>query len=167
MAQTLTGRLPVAINSCMTHPMRSLMQLCEMADLASTVYERGDLIVLKNPPKRDFLRLYRTVDKSHGEGLRAVIVNDGDLFVWDGYFANHDEVATWMHLDVHADMHLWNAYVEIDISNINEPISDDEPDRKEVGDRQAAFVRANPNIQRLYGADAQIKIEDDYEDWWA
>jgi len=56
-------------------------------------YRSGDLVVFSNPTKAQ-INVLRKVN-SHGEGLRAIVHGD-DLYVWNGYFANHDEVARWV-----------------------------------------------------------------------
>lgn len=132
------------------------------------VYRDREFIVILNPAKPEVTRL---ADKAnHGEGLRAII-SMGDLYIWDGYFANHDEIARKLGLLPDAELHLWTAYVELDAVGLrmghdeddeDDPDYNDDPEVAEV----AATIRSNPCIQRLYGANVDIKADFGDDERW-
>lgn len=139
------------------HLLRYWMSLVE----GKVAYRDHELVVILNPSRAEFERM--AAKANHGEGLRAIL-SFGDLYVWDGYYANHDEVGRKLHISSDAELHLWDSYIELDAIHLRMGHDDDEDedeDDSELDDARnlANSVRANPCIQRLYGRNAQVQAD--------
>lgn len=146
------------------HPLRHWISLVE----GKVAYRDHELIVIQNPSRTEFDRM--SAKANHGEGLRAIL-SFSDLYVWDGYYANHDEVGTKLHISSDAELHLWDSYIELDAINLrmgHDSGDEDDDDDTELSDARelANRVRANPCIQRLYGRDARVQADfGDRQEW--
>lgn len=113
-------------------------------------YRDESLIVLSDPTKTQFANLMR---KSHS-GLRGLIDEFGKLYVWDAYYANHDEIAPKLGTNDDISLHLHpNAnYVEFDGATF------DTEDDEEFLDQLLDKVKRNSCLQRLYGAKFKVLL---------
>jgi hypothetical protein len=141
------------------HALRYWMTLAE----GKVVYRDHEFVVIQNPSNREYNHLEAQAD--HGEGLRAIL-SLGDLYVWNGYFANHDEIARKLGVAPDAELHLWGAYVELDMIGVagGSNGDDDDDEEMELAKELAATLRGNPIIQRIYGV-ANVDVKADFGDW--
>ena len=133
----------------------------------------SDLVMLQNPSMKEFRRVYATVDRSHGEGMRAIIFGSS-LYTWDGYYANHDEIRKALSLKDGdgMDLHLWTDYPELDVSYLSNVLSlEDHADLDAVKEQRiidmCQKIRENKIIHRIYKNSFDIKIEDGFDEYWS
>jgi len=138
--------------------------------LEGIAYKGHGFVIVSNPSVSQIRAMMEKA--SHNEGLRAVL--DGNtLYVWDGYFMNHDEANEVLGVDDDADtpkMHLRGDFVELDVANLgldDWKEDDDDPDfAKRVVTSLGETIRTNRIIRALYGADARIMVDDGTTDKW-
>ena len=144
----------------MTHSIRRFMDAVSSLCEGKAVYRDHEFIVMLNPSKREYEHL--VAKTNHDEGLRAII-SMNDLYVWDSYFANHDETARKLSIAVDAELHLRRAYVELDAKGIDEEGDDDGYEAGSADDpvQQVAdnVVRTNRCLRQIYGEDMRILAE--------
>jgi hypothetical protein len=121
----------------------------------AVVISERNLLVLSDPNKQQVAAMA----KKASEGLRALI-DDGVLYVWDAYYANHDEIARKIGIGDEISLHLWTAYVELDGA-----IFDNEHDEEKL-DQIIETVKTNRALIRLYGSQFNIKVELDGHEVW-
>lgn len=144
----------------MQNEMRQWIVLVETVLAEGKVaYRSSDYVVIENPSKQEYARM--AVKADHGEGLRAILDEYGSLYVWDGYYANHNEIARELALYSVAHLHLWPDHVDLDGDMIDFGDDPDEEDTSHLED-VANQIRTNPSIRRIYGPHVTIEAEVDY-----
>jgi hypothetical protein len=114
-----------------------------------------DLDVHRNPSRAEFSKLLNT---SRSKVLRGSILRNGDLLVWDAWYAFHGDVD---HHPEYLDHGNLNAYLYF---RPNQPVmmNDIQYHREDDGEygpllqSKVDAVRANPSLIRIYGKNFPI-----------
>ena len=139
----------------MTHDIRKFINLVE-----SIAYKANGYNIVSSPSKSEMNRLAQTATTN--EGLRAIIdLTSGKLYVWDGYHATHDDASKLLGVEDYLPLHLWSGYVEFTFDSW-----DDDEEAKADMEKKANLVKDNADIVRIYGADPQIKVEWNSDDFY-
>lgn len=120
-----------------------------------------DVEVHRNPTRAEFARLL----KQHPEGIRGLLLDGGDIVVWDAYAATHGDLEQhyrsaggWLLLDARTvklnDIQLYN----------NEGDCDDDYRYRQALSYIAGTARTNRNLIRLYGRNFPLVGIDNDED---
>lgn len=117
---------------------------------------------IKNPSKTALAAALRNT-KVRSEGLRALIADNGDLFAWDSYYANHDEAERALGLSNTVSLHLYSAHPELDADTLDTSDEDDLQHLRALCKR----MLDNPHLQRLYGSGFDFQVEIGYDTQWA
>lgn len=131
-------------------------------------YKGDDYVIIHNPTVQQINTLK---DKAnHSEGLRAILDQSG-LYVWDGYFLNHDEAYQKLRLTDNSsfDLHLWANYVEVDVDGIWEETDDEKYGKAhalEVMDQIKAVIDGNAILRRYYDGEPPIQLDDGIDGEW-
>jgi hypothetical protein len=126
------------------------------------VHDGHGFVIIENPTVSQIITLREKAN--HDEGLRAVL-EEGDLYVWDGYYMNHDEAIRAIGLkDSGLDLHIWSSYVEADVSGCWDDDSDDEEFGKPFARRAIAHIKEEIEgckiLHRLYQGVPAIQLDD-------
>ena len=151
--------------------MREIINLVKPLLVEAVAYRGNGFQIISDP---SVAQLRAMMEKAnHNEGLRAVI--SGQLFVWDGYFMNHDEANKVLGGDDDVETpkkHLRRDHVELDVANLDmDDWSEDDDDHdgdfaKDVVIGLAETIRSNRIIRAFYGIDARIMVDDGSNDEW-
>lgn len=143
--QNLTQQLSIAMESKLTE--------------GKVAYNGNGFVVIENPTKAQIERLADKAEYDE-EGLRALVFN-GVLWVWDGYFANHDEVKRLLGgLRDAVGGHIHSSFFEIDVSE-----ADEETIREYAKHAKEQILACKP-LLRFYGSEFGIKLDNGYQDYW-
>jgi hypothetical protein len=129
------------------------------------IHNEDGCVIVENPTVQQFHTMKQKAN--HAEGLRAIL-NDGKLYMWDGYYKTHDEVCQTLGVCDGIDLHLWNGYVECDISEMFEMGDpDDRENAKAIISNIETAITGNNNLRRIYDGVPPIQLDDGEKAGWS
>ena len=148
--------------------MRRLIEALQPLFEGSVAYRGHGFQIIENPGRAQLNNMLANA-KQPNEGLRAIL-SGGVLFVWDGYFMNHDEASEVLGCDDGPQvpqLHLRLNHVELDIASIG--LWDEEEDGflLRTVTELIEVVRSNRILNSFYGSPVRVSIDDGSKDEWA
>lgn len=152
------------------------IDLTESILAEAVAVKEHDYVILSNPSAQQITVLQSKC--RHEEGLRGLL-DEGTLYVWDGFYATHGEAARLLglprtHEDVLYCLHIRRDEVEMEVSDVgmsNDPDTEFYDDdiiwfHKARANIEAgmAAVENNPALRRYYNGYVHI-VFDDPQQW--
>ena len=111
----------------------------------------GRFVVYENPTRNEIQTI---LEKSKEKILRGLVSNE--IFVWDAYFANHDQVESFLNLRGYEQITISEGSLEFDRADDEYDPTDDEDGEpiwnldSEMLELSQNIVQSNPIISKLF-----------------
>lgn len=129
--------------------------LCAEIICEAVAYRGRGFNVISNPTKAQFAGMFTRL-KDNGDLLRGLLDIDGSIYLWDAYFAEHQQISDVLGIKMEGLSDALNFECTARVVILNYAANDAGSETEQYALQRLATA---PALQRLYGPEVPVTVD--------